>query len=78
MGGSQVIGGFDDAVTGMVVSDKKTVTIESSEAYGPAQEDLINLIERERIPDHIELVEGLQLQASGRGGAAFDGYGRHV
>ena len=67
MGGSQVIGGFDDAVTGMAVGDKKIVAIESSEAYGPAQEDLINQIEREQIPDHIELAEGLQLQASGRG-----------
>lgn len=69
VGGGQVIGGFDDAVTGMVIGDKKTVEIACVEAYGPARDDLINQIERERIPDHIELAEGLQLQAGGPGGA---------
>lgn len=68
VGGGQVIGGFDDAVMGMVIGDKKTVEIACAEAYGPQREDLINQIERERIPEHIELAEGLQLQAGGPGG----------
>jgi len=42
VGGGQVIDGFDDAVTGMAVGDKKAVAIATSEAYGPAQENLIN------------------------------------
>jgi len=35
-GAGQMIAGFDKAVMGMAVGDKKTVTLPPEEAYGPA------------------------------------------
>ena len=63
MGSGQVIPGFDTAVTGMTVGEKKTVTIPSDQAYGPAHPEAIQAIPRENIPDEIPLEIGLQLQA---------------
>src|SRR4030066_1870095 len=40
LGAGQVIPGFDKAVLGMKVGEKKTVTIPSDEAYGPYRNDL--------------------------------------
>lgn len=64
VGSGQVIGGFDEAVVGMTIGDSKEIAIEADNAYGPRREDLINEVEREQIPDHLELAEGLQLQAT--------------
>lgn len=63
VGSGQVIPGFDTAVTGMTVGEKKTVTIPSDQAYGPAHPEAIQAIPRENIPDEIPLEIGLQLQA---------------
>ena len=38
LGGGQVIPGFDSAVEGMAVGDRKSVTIQPEEAYGPHYE----------------------------------------
>ena len=62
VGDKQVIEGFDSAVTGMKVGDKKTVTIEATDAYGPRQDNLIVEVERASIPTEIELKEGIQLE----------------
>ena len=63
VGSGQVIPGFDTAVTGMTVGEKKTVTIPSDQAYGPAHPEAIQAIPRENIPEEIPLEIGLQLQA---------------
>lgn len=41
LGTDQMIKGFEDAVHGMEVGDKKTVRIPAEEAYGPVDESLI-------------------------------------
>ena len=41
VGAGQMIKGFDAALVGMKVGDKKTVEIPSEEAYGPYREDLV-------------------------------------
>lgn len=64
VGSGQVIGGFDEAVIGMALGDSKAIEIEAENAYGPRREDLINQVEREQIPDHIEIEAGVQLQAT--------------
>lgn len=68
LGQGQVIPGFEEAIVGMSVGDNKTVTIPADEAYGPYQEEAVKELPRSAIPDHIELAEGLQLQASGPDG----------
>ena len=42
VGEGAVIPGFEEAVSGMAVGDKKTVTIESENAYGPRQDGLLH------------------------------------
>ena len=64
IGGGQVIPGFEGALMGMAEGDTKTVTLEPSDAYGPHDPQLVHSVERERIPDHIDLDVGTVLQAS--------------
>ncbi len=65
IGGGMVIAGFDQAVTGMAVGDRKTVTIPSDEAYGPKRAELMQQVERGAFPPDLDLEPGRQLQASG-------------
>lgn len=64
VGSGQVIPGFDTAVTGMTVGEKKTVTIPADQAYGPHDPNGLQVIPRDNIPDHIPLDLGNQLQVS--------------
>lgn len=50
IGKGMVIKGFDNAVTGMAVGDKKTVRIPCAEAYGKKNDELIVTMERARLP----------------------------
>ncbi|HBH89284.1 peptidylprolyl isomerase [Ponticaulis sp.] len=68
VGSGQVIPGFDTAVTGMAVGDKKTVTIPADQAYGQPDPRAVQVIPRDNIPSDIPLEVGLQLQASGPDG----------
>ena len=47
VGAGEVIPGFDEAVRGMEVGDKKTVEIPPAEAYGERREQLIAQVPRE-------------------------------
>jgi FKBP-type peptidyl-prolyl cis-trans isomerase 2 len=69
LGAGQVIPGFDKAVLGMKVGEKKTVTIPADEAYGPHRDDLILEVPREKLPSDMTPEVGLQLglrQSDGR------------
>lgn len=48
----------------MAEGDAKSVTLEPEEAYGPADDRLVQVVERTRIPDDITLNVGGILQAS--------------
>lgn len=48
VGSGEVIEGFDDAVLGMKLNEKKTVTIPANEAYGPVNPDLIMSIPKDK------------------------------
>jgi FKBP-type peptidyl-prolyl cis-trans isomerase 2 len=64
IGGGMVIKGFDDGVTGMVVGEKKTVTIPFLEAYGPANPDMIVDMPKDRFPEDMQLELGMPLMMS--------------
>jgi peptidylprolyl isomerase len=49
LGSGQTIPGFDKAVIGMKVGEKKTITIPADEAYGPHLDDLVIEVPRDRI-----------------------------
>lgn len=62
IGQQQVIGGFDNAVTGMEPGQQQTVTITSDEAYGERREELIFTVPKEQFPEDVKPEEGQQLQ----------------
>ena len=69
VGAGQVIPGFDNAVLGMKVGEKKTVTIPVDEAYGPRRDEQIVEISREKLPSDMTPEVGQQLvmkQSDGR------------
>jgi len=68
VGGGQVIPGFDQAVDGMAVGDKKTVRIEAEQAYGPHNPEMTLQVPRSDLPADLVPTPGMQLQASQEGG----------
>lgn len=62
MGAKQMIPGFEKAVLGMKVGEKKTVTIPAAEAYGPRDEETITELSRDRLPSGREPKVGDALQ----------------
>lgn len=68
LGSGNVIPGFENAVEGMTVGDKKSVTIPPEEAYGPRQEQLIQDVPRNRLPDGITPTVGMELQSQNENG----------
>jgi len=64
VGGGQMIKGFDEAVSGMEVNEKKTVTIPSAEAYGERRDDLIQEVPRDQLPEDMQPEVGQQLMAT--------------
>jgi peptidylprolyl isomerase len=67
LGSGQVIPGFDVAVTGMRVGEKKTVTIPAVEAYGERQDGLVVEMPLSRFPDHIRPEVGQELEMARQG-----------
>lgn len=53
--GGQMIKGFDEAVRDMEVGEKKTIHLEPEEAYGERNEELIQTIPLDRIPNSADL-----------------------
>jgi peptidylprolyl isomerase len=53
VGGGQVIPGFDKAVRGMKIGDKKKFTMPKTEAYGDVNPQLVQVVPLDKIPEHI-------------------------
>ena len=68
IGSGQVIPGFEEALVGMAEGETKNVTVEPEGAYGPHHDQLVQTVERERIPSEIELEVGTLLQATDASG----------
>ncbi len=71
MGKEQMIPGFEKAVFGMKVGEKKTVTIRSDEAYGPRQEDMVFEVGRDRLAPDVDPKVGDQLVMQSMDGNVF-------
>ncbi len=59
VGEKQVIKGFDEAVIGMKVGDEKDIHLESAEAYGDINPEMVKTVPRDKLP--AEAVEGATL-----------------
>jgi len=68
VGGGQMIAGFDTAVDGMAINEKKTVNIPAAEAYGESNPDLIQKVAKSNLPDDMNVKVGDNLVASGPDG----------
>ena len=64
VGAGQMIQGFDKAVVGMAIGDKKTVEIPAAEAYGEANPQLIIDVPRTNLPPDLNPQVGEQLAMS--------------
>ncbi|MDD3159610.1 MAG: peptidylprolyl isomerase [Candidatus ainarchaeum sp.] len=64
VGAGQMIKGFDEAVVGMKVGEKKTVKIPAEKAYGVRNENAILKITKETFPDFDKLKVGMELMSS--------------
>ncbi len=64
VGAGQMIKGFDAAVLGMKVGEKKTVEIQPSEAYGEKQNELIITVDSNSFADFSAIKVGSEVTAS--------------
>ncbi len=71
VGAGMMIKGFDDAVVGMVVGDKKTINIPASEAYGERNDQMVIDFPRSNFPDDMTPEIGMQLMMNNSAGQQF-------
>lgn len=68
VGVGQVIQGFDNAVSEMVVGDVKTVTIPADQAYGPHVQNRVYVVGHDQFAEGVKLQVGMQLQSESTDG----------
>lgn len=62
MGGGMIIPGFEAAVEGRSKGEKVSVKIPPEDAYGQHNAEMVLIVPRSEVPDHIEPEEGMWLQ----------------
>lgn len=62
IGEQAVIGGFEEAVVGLGVGEKKSVSIAPQDAYGEYTSDLVATIDRAQLPTELDPAPGMVLQ----------------
>jgi FKBP-type peptidyl-prolyl cis-trans isomerase 2 len=68
IGAGMMIKGFDDAVNGMTVNEKKTINITPEDAYGPVRPELMQQVPKEQLPTDMAPEVGQTLVAQGQDG----------
>lgn len=68
IGSGQVIPGFEEAVTGMTVGEKKTALIPCDKAYGERNPSMVMIVDRKHVPADIDPDVGLRLQVGSPSG----------
>ncbi len=64
MGEGMILPGFEEAVNGKTVGDKISVTLTPEQAYGEHNDEMVIIVPRSEVPDHVEPEEGMMLQIS--------------
>ena len=68
VGAGQMIAGFDAAIPGMVVGEKKTIVIAPEDAYGKKNEEAVIEFPKSNIPPNMKLEPGMKLQLRNEAG----------
>lgn len=68
VGAGMMIKGFDDAMPGMTIGQKKTINILPEDAYGPRMEEAIIEFPKANVPTEMVLEPGMQLTLSNQAG----------
>lgn len=63
IGEKTVIPGFENGLIDMSVGDKKTVEISPEDAYGQSRQELVFEVEKDQIPDGVQVGDSLQTQS---------------
>jgi FKBP-type peptidyl-prolyl cis-trans isomerase 2 len=71
IGNGEVIAGLEQGVVGMVVGEKKTLTILPEEGFGQKLDELLVEITKDEFPKHIKPAVGLHLQIQQPDGQVF-------
>ncbi len=71
VGAGMMIKGFDAAMPGMEVGDKKTVNIPAADAYGEKDPSAIIEFPKQNVPADMKLEPGMQLTLSNQEGQPF-------
>jgi peptidylprolyl isomerase len=68
VGAGQMIKGFDEAIPGMAVGEKKTINIAPENAYGAKNEEAVVEFPKSNIPADMKLEPGMKLQLTNQDG----------
>jgi len=68
VGAGQMIKGFDAAMSGMSLGEKKTINIAPEDAYGTRSDEAIIQFPRENVPADMQLEPGMTLTLSNQMG----------
>jgi FKBP-type peptidyl-prolyl cis-trans isomerase SlyD len=65
VGTGSIIPGLEGALMGRAAGEGFQVTVEPEQAYGPKQDELVQIIPRERFPKEVPIEPGMAFQARG-------------
>jgi peptidylprolyl isomerase len=68
IGAGQVIPAFEHALEGMAPGESKTTRIPPEQAYGPHRDEMIAVVERDELPDDMDIAVGQRLKVEQRDG----------
>lgn len=68
LGKGQIIAGFEKGVINMKLNEKKTITIPKEEAYGEVNKELIQEVEKSKLPQDIKPEVGMGLVSKSQDG----------
>lgn len=71
-GANNIIPGLEQALTGLAVGDKKSVTVKPDDGYGEYEDEAVETLPRAAFPDDVELEEGLVLAVRDETGEVYE------
>lgn len=74
IGEEKVIPGVEKGIVGMEPGDKKTLTVQPEDAYGPFQKNLIKVVDKSELPKSITPTIGDRIQLSDGSGATINAH----